>query len=154
MPLCLLYATRAPENDRPGHSESRRKINALRPRPSHACYTHPISTKITLETCKFLAELGPKDLEPYRLCSQMYLMSTVRRTDEHNLRQAISDILEQTYAIEYAMGLFYRKGSHRELERARGDVEEMRDAVERLREVIVRADQSEEAEPKVVEPAA
>jgi hypothetical protein len=81
-------------------------------------------------------------------------MSTVRRTDEHNLRQAISDILEQTYAIEYAMGLFYRKGSHRELERARGDVEDMRDAVERLREVITRADQSEEAEPKVVEPAA
>ena len=42
-------------------------------------------------------------------------MTTVRRTDEHNLRQAISDILEQTYAIEYAMGLFYRKGTEREL---------------------------------------
>ena len=80
-------------------------------------------------------------------------MSTVRRTDEHNLRQAISEILEQTYAVEYAMGLFYRKGTHRELERARGDVEDMRDAVDRLRDVIMRADQPDEAEAKVVEPA-
>jgi hypothetical protein len=80
-------------------------------------------------------------------------MTTVRRTDEHNLRQAISEILEQTYAIEYAMGLFYRKGSLRELERARGDVEDMREAVDRLHAMIVHADQSDGAEPKIVEPA-
>ena len=79
-------------------------------------------------------------------------MTTVRRTDEHNLRQAISEILGQTYAIEYAMGLFYRKGSLRELERARGDVEDMREAVDRLHGMIVRANQSDEAEPKIVEP--
>jgi archaellum biogenesis ATPase FlaH len=80
-------------------------------------------------------------------------MTTVRRTDEHNLRQTISEILEQMYAIEYAMGLFYRKGSLRELERARDDVEDMREAVDRLRDIIVRADQPEDADVKVAEPA-
>jgi hypothetical protein len=80
-------------------------------------------------------------------------MSTVRRTDEHNLRQAISEILEQTYAIEYSMGLFYRKGTERELARAQEDVEVMRDAVERLGVLIARANQPEDADAKVAEPA-
>ena len=81
-------------------------------------------------------------------------MTTVRRTDEHNLRQAISDILEQTYAIEYAMGLFYRKGTERELTRASDDFEIMRGAVDRLGTLIARADQPEEAVAKVAEPVA
>ena len=81
-------------------------------------------------------------------------MTTVRRTDEHNLRQAISDILEQTYAIEYAMGLFYRKGTERELTRASEDFEIMRGAVDRLGELIARADQPEDADAKVAEPVA
>jgi hypothetical protein len=55
-----------------------------------------------------------------------------RRTNEHNLRQATSEILEQIYAIEYAMGLFYRNGSERELARAQDDFETMRAAVDRL----------------------
>ena len=38
-----------------------------------------------------------------------------RRNSEHNLRQVISEILEQTYAIEYAMGHYFRKGSERDL---------------------------------------
>jgi hypothetical protein len=59
-------------------------------------------------------------------------MTETRRNNEHNLRQAISEILEQTYAIEYAMGLFYRKGSRRELARAQEDFEIMRGAVDRL----------------------
>ena len=59
-------------------------------------------------------------------------MSTTRRTDEHNLRQAISEILEEIYAIEYSMGLFYRKGNERELARAQEDFETMRAAVDRL----------------------
>jgi hypothetical protein len=58
--------------------------------------------------------------------------ATPRRTDEHKLRQAISDILEQTYAIEYAMGVFYRKGTEQELARANEDFEIMRGAVDRL----------------------
>jgi hypothetical protein len=78
-------------------------------------------------------------------------MSTVRRTDEHNLRQAISEILEQTDAIEYSMGLFYRKGMERELERAQEALEIMRAAVDRLDAIIARAHHDEDAETKVVE---
>jgi hypothetical protein len=81
-------------------------------------------------------------------------MTTVRRTDEHNLRQAISDILEQTYAIEYAMGLFYRKGTERELTRASEDFEIMRGAIDRLGVLIANANQDEDADAKVPEPVA
>ena len=81
-------------------------------------------------------------------------MTTVRRTDEHNLRQAISDILEQTYAIEYAMGLFYRKGTERELTRASEDFEIMRGAVDRLGVLIANANQDEEADAKIADPVA
>ena len=80
-------------------------------------------------------------------------MTTVRRTDGHNLRQAISEILEQTYAIEYSMGLFYRKGSERELARAQDDIETMRAAVERLATIIASANQHEDAQANVVEAA-
>ena len=81
-------------------------------------------------------------------------MTTIRRTDEHNLRQAISEILEQTYAIEYAMGLFYRKGTERELTRASEDFEIMRGAVDRLGVLIANANQDQEADQKVAEPVA
>ena len=80
-------------------------------------------------------------------------MADLRRTDEHNLRQAISEILEQTYAIEYAMGLFYRKGVQRELARAQEDIETMRAAVDRLGAIVASADQQEDAQAEVVEPA-
>jgi hypothetical protein len=78
-------------------------------------------------------------------------MTALRRTDEHNLRQAISEILEQTYAIEYSMGLFYRKGTTRELARAREDLETMRAAVDRLVAIIAEADR---ADMQVEKPAA
>jgi hypothetical protein len=81
-------------------------------------------------------------------------MADLRRTDEHNLRQAISEILEQTYAIEYAMGLFYRKGAERELARAQEDIETMRAAVDRLRAIVASANQQEDTRAEVVEPAA
>jgi len=81
-------------------------------------------------------------------------MADLRRTDEHNLRQAISEILEQTYAIEYAMGLFYRKGAERELARAQEDIETMRAAVDRLGAIIASANQQEDTQAEVVEPAA
>jgi hypothetical protein len=80
-------------------------------------------------------------------------MTTLRRTDEHNLRQEISEILEQTHAVEYSMGLFYRKGSLRELARAQEDIEMMRAAIERLAAIIASANQHEDAQPKVVEAA-
>jgi hypothetical protein len=80
-------------------------------------------------------------------------MTTVRRTDEHILRQAISEILEQTYAIEYAMGLFYRKGTERELAHASEDFEIMRGAVDRLGTLIAEAGEPNEVSSKVAEPA-
>jgi hypothetical protein len=90
-------------------------------------------------------------LERYRLCSHFFGMTTVRRTDEHNLRQAISDILEQTYAIEYAMGLFYRKGTERELSLASEDFEILSGAVERLGTLIADAGPPDEVSSKVAE---
>ena len=81
-------------------------------------------------------------------------MTTVRRTDEHKLRQVVSEILEQIYAIEYEMGLFYRKGTERELARANEDFDLMRGAVDRLGTLIAHAGQpSQEASSKVAEPA-
>ena len=90
-------------------------------------------------------------LERHRLCSHIFAMTTVRRTDEHNLRQAISDILEQTYAIEYAMGLFYRKGTERELSLASEDFEILSGAVERLGTLIADAGPPDEVSSKVAE---
>ena len=75
-----------------------------------------------------------------------------RRNGEHNLRQVISEILEQTYAIEYAMGQFYRKGSERELARAVEDHEAMRAAVDRLGTLIEDAKSQEEPASNVSEP--
>ncbi|MGE3702237.1 MAG: hypothetical protein AB7G08_26200, partial [Hyphomicrobiaceae bacterium] len=69
-------------------------------------------------------------------------------------RQDISEILEQTNAIEYAMGQFYRKGSERDLMRAHEDQEIMRVAVERLGTLIENGDSEEAAESKINEPAA
>jgi hypothetical protein len=79
-----------------------------------------------------------------------------RRTSEHNLRQAISEILEQIYAIEYAMGLYYRKGSERELARAQEDLEIMRAAIDRLGAIVSAGERGEDeaAAPTTVEPAA
>jgi hypothetical protein len=98
-------------------------------------------------------QAAPNALKLYRLCSYIHSMTTVRRTDEHNLRQAISEILEQTYAIEYAMGLFYRKGSERDLARAQDDIETMRAAVDRLASIIASTNQHDDAQAKVVQAA-
>jgi hypothetical protein len=85
-------------------------------------------------------------------------MSETRRSNEHNLRQAISEILEQTYAIEYAMGLFYRKGTQRELARAQEDFEIMRGAVDRLGALVEAGSRDEvparASGAKMVEPTA
>jgi hypothetical protein len=75
-----------------------------------------------------------------------------RRNGEHNLRQVISEILEQTYAIEYAMAQFYRKGSERDVVRAQEDQEIMRAAVDRLGTLIDNAMSEEEPASNVSEP--
>ena len=67
-----------------------------------------------------------------------------RRNNEHDLRQVISEILEQTYAIEYAMGLYYRKGPECELARAREDFELMQAGVRRLGSMLAASDDSGE----------
>lgn len=77
-----------------------------------------------------------------------------RRNSEHNLRQVISAILEQTYAIECAMDLYFRKGSERELARARDDLEIMRGAVDRLDALIETGESEEAAASKITESAA
>ena len=79
--------------------------------------------------------------------------ATQRIADEHNLRQAISEILEQTYALEYSMGSLHRKGNLRDLERASEEFEVMRSAVDRLGTILAGAQQVEDAVSKVVEAA-
>jgi hypothetical protein len=75
-----------------------------------------------------------------------------RRTSEHNLRQAISEILEQVYALEYAMGLYYRKGGERDLARAQEDFEILRAAVDRLGTIVGDDREQEDQEPTVASP--
>jgi hypothetical protein len=77
-----------------------------------------------------------------------------RRTSEHNLRQAISEILEEVHAIEYAMGLYYRKGGERDLARAQEDFEILRAAVDRLGAMVGDGREQDDAEPAVAKPAA
>jgi hypothetical protein len=77
-----------------------------------------------------------------------------RRTSEHNLRQAISEILEEVHAIEYAMGLYYRKGGERDLARAQEDFEILRGAVDRLGTMVGGDREEENGEPAVAKPAA
>ena len=91
-------------------------------------------------------------LEMYYLCSHMHPMA--RRNSAHNLRQAISEILEQTSAIEHAMDLHYRKGSERDLARANDDLKVMLAAVDRLSAIIAAARRNEAERPRVAEPAA
>jgi len=82
------------------------------------------------------------------------MATMARRDNQHNLRQVISEILEQIYAIEYAMGLYYRKGAQRELARAQEDFEVLRAAIDRLGAMVADLHEDDEAEPKVVEPTA
>ena len=77
--------------------------------------------------------------------------ATTRRADEHNLRQAISEVLEQIYAIEYSMGLFYRKGNDRDVARASDDLHDMRVAVDRLGSIIAAVDHAPDPTSKVAE---
>jgi hypothetical protein len=76
---------------------------------------------------------------------------SVRRTDEHRLRQAISEILEQIHGIEYAMNQFYRKRVPRDVERAAEDLEIMRDAVNRLGELIAETQAPQPADSNLPE---
>jgi hypothetical protein len=62
--------------------------------------------------------------------------STPRRTDALQLRQTISQLLDEIFAIEHAMDLFRRKGHRSELERAAEGFNAMLGHVDRLGEII------------------
>jgi hypothetical protein len=62
-----------------------------------------------------------------------------RRTDALALRQTISQLLEQIYAIEDSMEVFHRKGDRADLERAADNFDDMLRHVDRLGDRIAEA---------------
>jgi hypothetical protein len=65
--------------------------------------------------------------------------STPRRTGAFKLRQTISQLLDEVFAIEHAMEVFHRKGDRHELERATDSLSDMLGHVDRLGEIITDA---------------
>ena len=82
-----------------------------------------------------------RQLEKYRFCSHILQMTdgTPRRTDALKLRQTISQLLDQIFAIEHSMAIFHRKGDPDERERAAENFNEMLDSVDRLGDLIADA---------------
>jgi hypothetical protein len=62
-----------------------------------------------------------------------------RRTDAAKLRQTISQLLDQLYAVEHCMELFHRKGDPAELGRAAENFNEMLGQVDALGDMIAEA---------------
>ena len=75
---------------------------------------------------------------------------TLRRTDAVRLRQTISDLLDQVYAIERSMDDFHRKGDRGELERAAENFNEMLGHVDRLGDMIADARAKQRASAALV----
>ena len=67
------------------------------------------------------------------------LAPTPRRTDAAKLRQTISQLLDQLYAVEHSMEAFQRKGDRAELERAAANFSDMLGHVDRLSDMIMEA---------------
>ena len=81
------------------------------------------------------------------------LAPTPRRTDAAKLRQTISELLDQVFAIEHSMDIFHRKGDPGELERASENFNDMLGHVDRLGEIITDARDKQRAAPDAVEAA-
>jgi hypothetical protein len=62
--------------------------------------------------------------------------ATLRRTDAHKLRRTISELLEQAYAVESSMEIFYRKGSEADLTRATERYDALLGEADRLGELL------------------
>jgi len=77
-------------------------------------------------------------LEKYRLCSHIRRMS-IRRTEADKMRQTISELLDQLYAVEHSMEIFNRKADGAELERAAEHFNDMLGHVDELGEMIAEA---------------
>src|SRR5262249_27026159 len=90
-----------------------------------------------------------QQLEKYRFCSHMSQMTeaTPRRTEALKLRQTISQLLDQIFAIEQSMEIFHRKDDPGELERAVESFNEMLGSVDRLGELIADARAKQHANP-------
>ena len=73
------------------------------------------------------------------------LAPTPRRTDAAKLRQTISQLLDQLYAVEHAMDVFHRKGDRAELERAAENFSEMLGHVDALGDMIAEARDNQRA---------
>jgi hypothetical protein len=93
-----------------------------------------------------------QQLEKYRFCSHMSRMTeaTPRRTEALKLRQTISQLLDQIFAIEQSMEIFHRKDDPGELERAVENFNEMLGSVDRLGELIADAGAKQHATPDAV----
>ena len=70
-----------------------------------------------------------------------------RRTEALKLRQTISQLLDEIFAIEHSMALFHRKGDPGELERAVENFNEMLGSVDALGELIADARAKQDATP-------
>jgi hypothetical protein len=90
-----------------------------------------------------------QQLEKYRFCSHISGMTeaTPRRTEALKLRQTISQLLDQIFAIEQSMEIFHRKNDPGELKRAAENFNEMLGSVNRLGESIVDARAKQHATP-------
>ena len=66
--------------------------------------------------------------------------TAMRRTPATNVRQVISESLDQIDAIEHGMTIYFRKGDHRELARARANFRALRRHVDQLGAMIADAE--------------
>jgi len=73
--------------------------------------------------------------------------ATPRRTEALKLRQTISQLLDQIFAIEQSMEIFHRKDDPGELERAVENFNEMLGSLDRLGELIADARAKQHATP-------
>jgi hypothetical protein len=81
------------------------------------------------------------------------LASTPRRTDAAKLRQTISQLLDQLYAVEHSMDMFHRKGDRAELERAAESFNEMLGHVDAVGDMLAEARGKDPMAARVVEAA-
>lgn len=70
-----------------------------------------------------------------------------RRTAAFRLRQIMSQLLDDVFAIEHAMEVFQRKGEPAELERAGAYFNDMLGHVDRLGDIIAEARRNQSATP-------
>ena len=66
--------------------------------------------------------------------------SVARRTPAATLRRTISEIIEHIDAVEHAMAMFFSKGNHAELDRAREKYAVLHRHVDELRDLIDNAE--------------